>query len=142
MKEKMDFFCEVWDELGVPVRSIPRSLYPCFLNSNPRTQYTVPSGGYFVLANLSALDLPSPEEYDYPPHVLSRARDFRLCWWLIREIGVAAIPPTEFYKDGSEGVAWAEDYLRFAVCKDREVLEEAKKRLRGLKAHLKRAGEI
>ena len=44
---------------------------------------------------------------------------------------MAAIPPTEFYTDEN---AWiAEDYIRFAVCKPDEVLEQAKERLRGLK---------
>jgi kynurenine aminotransferase len=34
-----------------------------------------------------------------------------------------------------------QDYLRFAVCKEDAVLEEAKERLRGLKKYLKKAGE-
>ena len=47
------------------------------------------------------------------------------------ELGVAAIPPTEFYTDGNAHIV--ADYLRFAVCKEDEVLERAKERLRGLK---------
>ena len=47
------------------------------------------------------------------------------------ELGVAAIPPTEFYTD--ENMHLAEDYLRFAVCKEDDVLEKAKERLRGLR---------
>lgn len=47
------------------------------------------------------------------------------------ELGVAAIPPTEFYTH--ENMHLAEDYLRFAVCKDDDVLEKAKDRLRGLR---------
>ncbi|KAF8456032.1 pyridoxal phosphate-dependent transferase [Kalaharituber pfeilii] len=113
MQRKMDLFNEIWDELGVP--------------------YTKPDGGYFVLVNLNRLQL--PPDYPFPEHVLSRARDFRLCWWLIKEIGVAAIPPTEFYTRETEKEA--EDYLRFAVCKEDEVLEAAKERLRKLKAYLK-----
>ena len=42
--------------------------------------------------------------------------------------------PTEFYTD--ENAYLAEDWLRFAVCKDDEVLEGAKERLRGLKKYL------
>ncbi|KKK21109.1 putative kynurenine aminotransferase [Aspergillus ochraceoroseus] len=86
MKNKMERFCEVFDELNIP--------------------YSDPEGGYF------------------------------LCWFLIHEVGVAAIPPTEFYTDGNSHIA--ENYLRFAVCKEDEVLETAKERLRGLKKYIVR----
>jgi kynurenine aminotransferase len=85
-----------------------------------------------VLANMSSIQL--PKDYPFPPHVASRPRDFRLSWFLIKEVGVAAIPPTEFYTD--ENAYIAEDYLRFAVCKDDQALEMAKQRLRGLKKYI------
>ena len=50
------------------------------------------------------------------------------------EIGVAAIPPTEFYTEANKWMA--EDYLRFAVCQTDEKLEMAKERLRGLKGFM------
>jgi len=109
MKSKMTRFCQVFDELGLP--------------------YSKPEGGYFVLANLSKVKL--PEGYEWPEQVKDRRKDFKLSWFLIMELGVAAIPPTEFYTD--ENAHIAEDWLRFAVCKDDEVLERAKERLRGLK---------
>jgi kynurenine aminotransferase len=109
MRAKMDSFNEIWDELGLP--------------------YSDPEGGYFVLANFAKVKL--PEDYDFPEHVASRPRDFKLAWFLICEIGVAAIPPTEFFTDGNAHLA--EDWLRFAVCKEDDVLELAKERLRGLK---------
>lgn len=109
MQRKMALFNEIWDELGIP--------------------YTEPDGGYFVLANLSKVHF--PEDYPFPDHVSSRARDFQMCWWLIKEVGVAAIPPTEFYTKETEKEA--EDYMRFAVCKEDTVLEAAKERLRKLK---------
>ncbi len=65
----------------------------------------------------------------------SRPRDFRLCWFLITELGVAAIPPSEFYHPDRAHIA--EDWLRFAVCKDDSALESAKERLRGLKQYMK-----
>ncbi|KAI4158594.1 MAG: hypothetical protein LQ342_007292 [Letrouitia transgressa] len=113
MKSKVDRFCAVFDELGLP--------------------YSIPSGGYFVLANLSRVSLPS--SYPFPSHVSSRPRDFKLSWFLIMELGVAAIPPTEFYTEERKWMA--EDWLRFAVCKEDEVLEGAKERLRGLKKYMK-----
>jgi len=75
-----------------------------------------------------------PDDYKFPPHVANRPRDFKLSWFLIVELGVAAIPPTEFYTD--ENAYIAEDYLRFAVCKEDDVLELAKERLRGLKKYI------
>ncbi|KAF8454546.1 kynurenine aminotransferase [Terfezia claveryi] len=113
MQRKMALFNEIWDELGIP--------------------YTEPDGGYFVLANLSKVHF--PEDYPFPNHVSSRARDFKMCWWLIKEIGVAAIPPTEFYTKETEKEA--EDYMRFAVCKEDTVLEAAKERLRKLKDYIR-----
>jgi len=113
MQAKMKRFNAIWDELNIP--------------------YSIPEGGYFVMVNLAKVQI--PEDYSFPPHVASRPRDFKLAWFLIQELGVAAIPPSEFYTDANAHIV--EDYLRFAVCKPDEVLEEAKERLRGLKKFLK-----
>lgn len=112
MKGKIDRFNEIWHELGLP--------------------YSEPEGGYFVLVNMKKVKL--PEDYPYPPHVASRPRDFKLTWFLIHEVGVAVVPPTEFYTDQNAHIA--EDYIRFAVCKPDDVLETAKERLRGLKQYI------
>lgn len=97
-----------------------------------QSQYSDPEGGYFVLANMASVKM--PEDYPFPPHVACRPRDFKLSWFLIKEVGVAAVPPTEFYTDANAHIA--EDYLRFAVCKPDQVLETAKERLRGLKKYI------
>jgi hypothetical protein len=91
MLAKMKRFNKVWDELGLPVFKCPplngyRSQY---VNS---PQYSEPEGGYFVLVNLKRVRMPA--DYDFPPHVAERPRDFKLSWFLIKEVGVAAIPPT------------------------------------------------
>jgi len=112
MQAKMMRFVSVFDELDLP--------------------YSIPDGGYFVLANLAKVKM--PEEYDYPDHVKDRPRDFKMAWWLIMEFGVAAIPPSEFMTDEKAGIV--EDYLRFAVCKEDGVLDQAKERLRGLKKYI------
>ncbi|TFB01702.1 hypothetical protein CCMA1212_006411 [Trichoderma ghanense] len=113
MKFKMDFFNEIWHELDMP--------------------YSEPEGGYFVVANMSKVKL--PENYPFPPHVLERPRDFKLAWFLIQELGVAAIPPSEFYSPQNQHIG--EQWMRFAVCKPDSVLEAAKERLRGLKEYMK-----
>lgn len=112
MKGRVDRFNAIWKELNVP--------------------YSDPEGGYFVMANLEKVKL--PEDYPFPKHVAGRPRDFKLAWFLIQEVGVAAIPPTEFYTDKNAHIA--EGYLRFAVCKPDDVLETAKERLRGLKKYI------
>lgn len=112
MKGKIDRLKEVFEELNLPV--------------------TYPEGGYFLLVNMAKVKL--PEDYPFPPHVASRPRDFKLAWFLIQEVGVAAIPPTEFYTEGNAHLA--EDYIRFAVCKNDDVLEQAKERLRSLKKYI------
>ncbi|KAF2808943.1 kynurenine-oxoglutarate transaminase 1 mitochondrial precursor, partial [Mytilinidion resinicola] len=112
MRAKMTKFNAVWDELGLP--------------------YSDPEGGYFVLVNMSRVKLPA--DYDFPPHVASRPRDFKLSWFLIKELGVAAIPPTEFFTPQNAHIV--EDWLRFAVCKEDSVLENAMERLRGLKKYI------
>ncbi|KAL8737149.1 MAG: hypothetical protein Q9181_001967 [Wetmoreana brouardii] len=112
MLGKVERFCAVFEELGLP--------------------YSKPEGGYFVLANFARVQL--PENYDFPPQVADRTRDFKLAWFLITELGVAAIPPTDFYT--KENAWMAEDWLRFAVCKEDEVLEGAKERLRGLRKYM------
>ncbi|KAF4977572.1 hypothetical protein FZEAL_5943 [Fusarium zealandicum] len=113
MKGKVDRLNEVFEELNLPV--------------------TYPEGGYFLLVNMAKVQL--PEDYPFPEHVASRPRDFKLAWFLIQEVGVAAIPPTEFYTEKNAHLA--ENYIRFAVCKEDEVLEQAKERLRSLKKYIK-----
>ncbi|MGM0670246.1 MAG: aminotransferase, partial [Gemmatimonadota bacterium] len=53
--------------------------------------------------------------------------DREFAYWLTREHGVAAIPPSAFYQeDAREGRRLA----RFAFCKRMETLEDAAERLR------------
>ncbi|KAH9226806.1 hypothetical protein K456DRAFT_1754636 [Colletotrichum gloeosporioides 23] len=54
--------------------------------------------------------------------------------FLIMELGIAAIPPTEFSLPNNSSLA--ENYLRFTICKEGSVLENATERLRGLKKYI------
>lgn len=109
---KYEIFTKVFDELGLP--------------------YTVPEGTYFILVDFSKVKI--PEDYPYPEELSDKAKDFRISHWLINELGVVAIPPTEFYIKEHEKAA--ENLLRFAVCKDDQYLEKAVERLRLLKNYL------
>lgn len=111
-KHKYDIFTSVFKELGLP--------------------YTEPEGTYFILVDFSKVKI--PEGYSYPEEIANKAKDFRIAYWLINELGVVAIPPTEFYIKEHEKAA--ENLLRFAVCKDDQYLEKAVDRLRLLKNYL------
>ncbi|KAK9464195.1 pyridoxal phosphate-dependent transferase [Lipomyces oligophaga] len=114
-KRKLKRFNSIWDELGLT--------------------YTNPEGGYFVLVNFSKVQI--PEDYPFPEEVtVNRAKDFRMAYWLIKELGLVTIPPTEFYLP--EHAHLAEKYLRFAVCKTDEYLEQAIERLRLLKPYIRK----
>lgn len=75
----------------------------------------VPDGGYFVVADSSALEYPD---------------DVALCLDLPERVGVGAIPPSAFYSD--EHKAMARHLVRFAYCKDVGVLRQAGRRLAAL----------
>ncbi len=76
-----------------------------------------PAGTYFVCAGFGALSR-------LDGHAGEDDRAFAMR--LIREAGVAVIPPSVFYADASCG----QDYVRFAFCKRMETLEAAVSRLR------------
>lgn len=79
-------------------------------------QPTQPMGSYFVLTNI--------ENYPFDDSL-----DF--CRYLIKEIGVATIPPATFYINQEHG----KKLLRFCYCKRWETLEAGVERLANLKNH-------
>lgn len=112
---KYKIFTEVFDNLGLP--------------------YTAADGGYFLLVNLSKLKI--PEDYEYPADILGKGtKDYKLVYWLIKEIGVVGIPPTEFLSANKKIGNPLENCVRFAVCKDDVLLEEAVAKLSKLKNYL------
>ena len=123
--KKRQFLAKTFEEIGLPV--------------------TVPDGSYFILVNIDKLnvreeELAAGEEVEkifcqngvVPP----RSRDWKICRWLTTKIGVAAIPPSEFY--GKENAHLAESYARFCFCKTDETLEAAKERLMKIKNYIKK----
>lgn len=112
-KHKYSLLQKVFDELNLP--------------------YSISEGGYFLLVNFAKVQV--PDDFKFPESIKGRPRDFRLAFWLINQFGVVAIPPTEFVTPPSYPLL--ENYLRFAVCKDDHLLEEAVVRLRALKDYVK-----
>jgi aminotransferase len=72
-----------------------------------------PRGAYYVMTDISAFGFPS---------------DVAFAQYLVKEIGVATVPGSSFYRDPSDGA----QQVRFAFCKKDETLDEAAKRLRRL----------
>ena len=73
-----------------------------------------PQGAYYVMAGISAFGATDDVEF---------AR------YLVRQIGVATVPGSSFFRDKGLG----RDYVRFCFCKRDETLDAAIERLRGLR---------
>lgn len=102
---KRDRLCDLLEQAGLPP--------------------VVPQGTYFVLADTSKID------FGYNPSTDGPHRDFAFAKFLIKEIGVAAIPPSVFYPDEHKHLA--SNWARFCFCKKDEVIEAAGERLQQLR---------
>ncbi len=74
--------------------------------------YVAPEGTYFLMANYTGI-------FDGTPMECTR--------YLIKELGVACIPPESFYSRHHAHIGHG--YVRFAFCKSDELLGEVKERL-------------
>ncbi len=72
-----------------------------------------PRGAYYVMTDISG--------FGYPD-------DLAFVRHLVKDIGVAAVPGSSFYRDPQDGA----QQVRFAFCKRDETLDEAARRLKGL----------
>ncbi len=79
-------------------------------------QFAEPQGAYYFFADFSAL---------------SRDDDVTFAKWMTREIGVATVPGSSFYRPNA---AEGKRYVRFAFCKKQSTLEQAVERLGKLRA--------
>ncbi|PWN46256.1 PLP-dependent transferase [Ceraceosorus guamensis] len=96
--------------------------------------YTLPHGAYFIMADMSRLQI--PEGFEFPKDVASKAKDFQLAWFVAKIADVVTIPTTAFVSD--EHWHLYENFLRFAFCKDGGEIEEAAVRLEKLRPYLKK----
>nr|XP_015222457.1 PREDICTED: kynurenine--oxoglutarate transaminase 1 isoform X1 [Lepisosteus oculatus] len=86
-------------------------------------QPIIPEGGYFMIADISAIkaDLPDSDDSDEP-------YDNRFVKWLIRNKGLATIPVSAFYSP--EHQREFENYVRFCFVKKDSTLSSAEQILR------------
>lgn len=75
-------------------------------------KYFEPQGAYYVLVDIS--------EFGWKD-------DYEFCKWMAKEIGVAAVPGSSFFKEN------VNNYIRFHFAKKDETLIEAIERLKKLK---------
>lgn len=73
-----------------------------------------PHGAYYIMTDISGFGFPNDVEF---------AR------YLVREIGVSAVPGSSFYRDPASGA----QQIRFTYCKQDSTLDEALRRLQKLK---------
>jgi aminotransferase len=74
--------------------------------------FTIPEGAYYVLVDIEKF---------------GRKNDTEFCEWLVKEIGVAAVPGSSFFRED------VRNYIRFHFAKKEATLVEAGKRLLRLK---------
>lgn len=75
----------------------------------------VPEGAYYLMCGIRNWNYPSDTDF---------------CRYLIRDVGVAAVPGSSFFRDPASGL----DLVRFTFCKSESTLAEAAARLRGVRA--------
>jgi len=95
--EKRDFFCKGLDEIGIV--------------------HNVPQGTYFVMVDIS--------KYIEKPQFAGFS-DLEFCEWMIKEIGVAAVPGSSFFREPINHL------IRLHFARSKEVLQDALDRLKKL----------
>ena len=98
--KKRDFFIDGLDRIGL--------------------KHNVPQGTYFVMVDIQEfLDLPQ----------FADMSDLQFCEWMIREIGVAAVPGSSFFREPVNNL------IRFHFARGFETLEETIRRLNKLNSY-------
>ncbi|MDF2521615.1 MAG: aspartate/tyrosine/aromatic aminotransferase [Clostridia bacterium] len=80
-------------------------------------KYVAPQGAYYVMVDISEF---------------FKGKDTEFCEWMIKEVGVAAVPGSSFFKED------VSNYIRFHFAKKDETLLEAVKRLASLREKAKK----
>ncbi|SJX65447.1 related to BNA3-Arylformamidase [Sporisorium reilianum f. sp. reilianum] len=99
-------------------------------------RYTIPHGGYFIMADASKIRIPGDwvEQNNVPEGILKKEEDYLKAWFIAKVCDVVVIPATAFYSDKG-GADVGKNYVRFSFCKDDQI-ELAAPRLRKLMPYL------
>jgi len=101
-----------YEKLAAEYHARRERLLPALADAGFR--YFRPRGAYYVMTDISGFGF---------------ANDIEFTRHLVKEIGVAAVPGSSFYRDPRAGA----QQVRFAFCKRPETLDEAARRLRKLR---------
>ena len=104
-REKRDYFLAGLDRIGL--------------------KHNVPQGTYFVMADIG--DFLSLSRF-------AGYTDLEFCEWMIREIGVAAVPGSSFFRESVNNL------IRLHFAREKETLDEVLRRLGRMTALLKQTG--
>ena len=74
-----------------------------------------PRGAYYIMTDISSFGF---------------ANDVEFARYLVKDVGVAAVPGSSFYRNPADGA----QQLRFTFCKKESTLAEAERRLAKLRA--------
>lgn len=98
--------------------------------------YTIPHGGYFIIADASKITIPEGwvEENNVPEGILKKEQDYLKAWFIAKVCDVVVIPATAFYAEKG-GKEIGKNYVRFSFCKDQQI-EQAAPRLKKLIPYL------
>ena len=90
MKAKVDSFCEILEEIGLPVSSEVKQQEGELRLTGVSGQYVEPDAAFFMWVDVSKVEVPSAlrqsEETAGKPH------DYQVCWLLMREFAIITIP--------------------------------------------------
>lgn len=101
-------------------------------------KYVKPAAAWFVFVDISNIAV--PEDYSFAPLVTRHGTmDWKACYFLVQEFGIASIPGSCFY--GDKNKALGARYLRFGACKSDKGLELAAERLRHLRPYIMKPGQ-
>lgn len=102
------------DEYYINLRDVYTKKKDFFIEGLNRLdlKYTVPQGAYYVMVDISEFGAKS---------------DLEFCEWLAREVGVAAVPGSSFFREDVNHL------IRFHFAKKEETLKEALNRLENLR---------
>lgn len=80
----------------------------------------LPQGGYFILANISRLNIQMETKSEV------KELDQKFVEWMILEKGIAAIPVSSFYSQGNK----CDKYIRFCFIKEEKTLDAAEVKIK------------
>jgi aminotransferase len=106
---------EYYDTLQAEYRERRDKLLPVLEQSGFKT--FVPDGAYYIMTDISGFGF--ADDIEFTKH-------------LIREVGVACVPGSSFYKDPQKG----SQQVRFCFCKSDETLKRAEERLAKLHSRI------